>query len=30
VKFLCISGIYTIFFMLPALAGVMFYSFLYS
>lgn len=30
VKFLCISGIYTIFFLLPALAGVIAYSFFYS
>jgi hypothetical protein len=30
VKFLGISGIYTIFFLVPALAGVIAYSFLYS
>jgi hypothetical protein len=30
VKFLCISGIYTIFFLLPALGAVIAYGFLYS
>ena len=30
VKFLCISGIYTVFFMLPALGAVIAYGFLYS
>jgi hypothetical protein len=30
VKFLCISGIYTVFFLLPALAAVIAYGFLYS
>lgn len=30
VKFLCISGIYTVFFLIPALGGVIAYSFLYS
>jgi hypothetical protein len=29
-KALCISGIYTIFFLLPALGGILAYSFLYS
>jgi hypothetical protein len=30
VTFLCISGIYTIFFLLPALGAVIAYGFLYS
>jgi hypothetical protein len=30
VKFVCISGIYTIFFLLPALGAVIAYGFLYS
>jgi len=30
VKFVCISGIYSIFFLIPALFGVIAYSFLYS
>ena len=30
VKFFCVSGIYTVFFLLPALGGVIAYGFLYS